>query len=91
VLQKLYAILKPNGVFYLSVKQGHPHESLEKDARYDGVEKYWSFYEKDELIHLLRQANFEITEVTLTHKIDDYQTHPIIKIFALKSQIGGDG
>jgi SAM-dependent methyltransferase len=90
VLQKLYTILKPNGLLYLSVKQGHPHELFEKDARYDGLEKYWSFYEKDELIHLLHQANFEITEEMTTHKLDDYQTHPIIKIFALKSQIGGD-
>jgi len=84
VLDKLHLILKPKGLFYLSVKQSHIHESFEEDLRYGGLEKYWSFYQKDELIHLLRRAGFEIVEETITQITTDYQTHPIIRIFAQK-------
>jgi hypothetical protein len=39
VLDKLYDILKPKGIFYLSVKQSHISETFEADSRYGGVEK----------------------------------------------------
>lgn len=84
VLEKLYDILKPKGLLYLSVKHGNFHESFEKDSRYDGLEKFWSFFEKDELLHLLSRTNFEIKDVTIAQRVSDYQTHPLIEIFAKK-------
>lgn len=84
VLDKMHKILKPKGVLYLSVKQSHIDESFEADDRYEGVEKYWSFYELDELVKLLNEAKFQIMDVEIANKSSDYHTHPIIKIFAKK-------
>lgn len=84
VLSKVYAILKPKGVLYVSVKQHHVDELLAPDARYEGLEKYWSFYGQDELMNLLSHAGFKIIEAEISGKKSDYQTHPIIKIYAQK-------
>lgn len=77
-------ILKPKGVLYLSVKQNHINESFGADDRYGRLEKYWSFYEPDELVKLLNEAKFQIVGVDVANKSSDYYTHPIIKIFAEK-------
>lgn len=84
VLDKMRIILKPKGVLYLSVKQNHIDEFFGADSRYGGLEKYWSFYEPDELVKLLNEAKFQIEDVEIANKRCDYQTHPIIKIFAEK-------
>lgn len=84
VLSNIYAILKPNGFLYVSVKQHHVDEMLVPDSRYKGLEKYWSFYEQDELINLLNNSGFKIVEVEIFNRNTDYQTHPIITIFAKK-------
>lgn len=84
VLDKMHKILKPKGVLYLSVKQSHIDESFAADGRYGGLEKYWSFYEPDELVKLLNEAKFQIEDVEIANKSSDYHTHPIIKIFAEK-------
>ena len=84
VLHKIYALLKPKGFLYLSVKQSHIDETIEADSRYGGLEKYWSFYEPDELMNLLISANFKIVDIIVSNKIIDYNTHPLIKIFAKK-------
>lgn len=87
VLQNIHAILKPKGCFYLSVKQSHIGEAFEKDARYGGLEKYWSFYEQEELITLLTHTGFKIIDILIADKKTEYHTHPLIKIFAEKSSI----
>jgi 8-oxo-dGTP diphosphatase len=84
VLDKMRMILKPKGVLYLSVKRSHINESFAADGRYGGLEKYWSFYEPDELVKLLNEAKFQIVDVDIANKSSDYHTHPIIKIFAEK-------
>lgn len=84
VLHKIYTILKPKGSFYLSVKQSHLNEVMEADSRYEGREKYWSFYEPDELINLLMKAKFRIVDVSVANKSAEYHTHPMIKVFAEK-------
>jgi ubiquinone/menaquinone biosynthesis C-methylase UbiE len=84
VLQKIYTILKPKGSFYLSVKQSHLDEVMEVDSRCEGREKYWSFYEPDELINLLLNAKFRIVDVSVANKSADYHTHPMIRVFAEK-------
>lgn len=83
-LKKIYDILKPRGIFYVSVKQDDIDELFSPDARYEGAEKYWSFYKKDELIHLLNNAGFDIINVTISEKSAAYHTHPLIKVFAKK-------
>lgn len=84
VLQKIHAILKPEGLLYISVKQG-AEEVVERDARYAGLEKFWSYYEQKELMDLLCQANFKIQDIEQAGKSSPYNTHPIIKIFAEKT------
>lgn len=85
VLRKIYAILKSKGSLYLSVKQDHISEAFEKDSRYGGLEKFWSFYEPNELVKLLSDAQFKIIDIAIASKNTYYHTNPIIQIFAEKS------
>lgn len=82
MLEKIHASLKPRGSFYLSVKQNSIDESFETDLRYGELKKQWSFFEVDELVKLLKLAKFQIVDVSIVNKSSNYQTHPIIKIFA---------
>jgi ubiquinone/menaquinone biosynthesis C-methylase UbiE len=84
VLDKIHLILKPEGSFYLSVKQSDVSESFEEDSRYGGITKYWSFYEPNELTYLLLNSGFKVVDLKLEGKSVDYQTHQMIKIFAKK-------
>lgn len=84
VLHKIHALLKPKGCFYLSVKQSNIDEAFEEDSRYGGLEKYWSFYKQDELINLLISTGFKIIDTIIASKNSDYDTHPVVKIFAEK-------
>jgi ubiquinone/menaquinone biosynthesis C-methylase UbiE len=81
VLDKIHALLKPKGSLYLSLKQSHIDESFEADSRYGGLEKFWSYYEPDELVTLLSDAKFQIVDLEIANKSSEYHTHPIIKIF----------
>ena len=83
VLSKIHNLLRQDGVFYLSVKQGSG-EMIEKDQRYGGLEKFWSFYQEDELRNFLTSAGFNIHEVFIVGSHASYQTHPRIKFFAKK-------
>lgn len=84
VLKKIYAILKFNGVFYLSVKEGDRDEALTADSRYEGVKKYWSYYQQNELLALLHSAGFQILDISIQHPDSDYHTHSILQIFVGK-------
>ncbi len=81
VLNNIHSILKENGYFYLSLKQGSG-ELLEVDSRYEGnIEKFWAYFEEDELKDLLHAAKFKIIEFDLVQKTFAYQTHPAFRIF----------
>ena len=84
ILNKIYYSLKPQGYFYLAVKQGRG-EDLIIDTRYSGNHrKYWSFFEKEEISSLLESAQFKITDLSLVEKNDPYQTQPAFRIFCQK-------
>lgn len=53
VLAQIHRVLKHRGIFYLSLKEGKG-EGLEPDTRYGGLEKFWSYFECEELTHLLQ-------------------------------------
>lgn len=55
----VYRVLKNNGIWHLSVKEGSG-EVMKPDARYGGVEKFWNFFAKDELESHLQTAGFSI-------------------------------
>jgi len=82
-LQEVYRVLKKEGIFYISVKQGEG-EVLIPDERYDGVEKFWSFFEKEEIENELKKAGFTIEESYIPKKRDLYATNPWIHIFCTK-------
>lgn len=84
VLHRIHTLLKPSGFFYLCVKRSAEGEVFERDPRYDGLEKYWSFYEPEELTALLIEAGFSIVDAMVAGKSTDYQTHPVIRILAQK-------
>lgn len=83
VLQNIHSLLKANGYFYLTVKKG-VGEGLEEDLRYGNFEKFWSFFEEDELANYVRSANFKIVDCCIVQKKFKYQTHPCIRIFCQK-------
>ncbi|MAG91292.1 SAM-dependent methyltransferase [Candidatus Woesearchaeota archaeon] len=47
-LKGVYRILKKDGIFYLSLKQGKG-EGIVSDHRYGGIKKFWSFFQKNEI------------------------------------------
>lgn len=83
VLKKIHSILKEKGCFYISLKKGSG-EVLEKDSRYGDFEKFWSFFEEDELKNFLQEAKFNIIEFASVEKHHPYQTHPSVRVFCQK-------
>lgn len=83
VLNNIHSFLKEKGSFYLTVKKG-VGEVLAKDERYGDFEKFWSFFEEDEIKKIVQSANFTILECTTVEKGNAYHTHPAIRIFCQK-------
>jgi len=83
VLANLYRILKPGGIFYVSMKKGAGDE-IKADQRYGGVEKFWNYVSEDELAHLLTKHGFHILEQETQKKLTSYQTHPWISVISKK-------
>lgn len=85
VLQKIHFLLNENGYFYLTVKQG-TGEGLEEDVRYGNLEKFWSFFEEEELAEYVRTADFKIVDCCIVPRKFKYQTHPCVRIFCRKEK-----
>lgn len=84
VLKNIWTILKPNGCLYISLKQDRLDELCTPDGRYGGLEKFWSFYEENDLMTLLNESGFKIIDIEIANPTVNYQTHPLIKILAKK-------
>ena len=88
VLQRIHFILKENGVFYLSLKEGQG-EVLENDSRYSGeFKKFWSFFEEEELKKFLQEAHFNILSFERVEKHHNYQSHACFRVFCQKKLVG---
>jgi len=83
VLQNIHSILKAGGYFYLTVKNGMG-EGLKEDLRYGNFEKFWSFFEEDEIANYIQSADFKIIDCCTVQKKFKYQTHPCVRIFCQK-------
>lgn len=83
VLSEMFRVLKNGGILYVSVKQGEG-EILKPDARYNNVEKFWSFFQKKEIEDELKKANFNILESYIEKKRNPYITNSWIHIFCEK-------
>lgn len=82
-LNEMYRVLKSNGLIFVSVKQGKG-EGLEKDKRYNGIEKYYAYYDRDELKRKLEEAGFKIIKIETGSKKERYDTHQFIRAYCKK-------
>lgn len=84
VLKNIHFFLKEKGCFYLTLKKGSG-EVLEKDQRYAGdCEKFWSFFEENELKEMVESTKFKILDCCTVQKEAAYQTHSCVRIFCQK-------
>ena len=85
VLQRISHVLKPHGIFYLSVKKG-TGEGLERDPRYGNTEKFFSYFSEEEIQSYLEQSSFNVLSITTDEKPSlSYHTHPWIRVFCKRS------
>jgi SAM-dependent methyltransferase len=83
VLKDIHKALVGGGVFFMSVKEGHG-EGFEMDKRY-GLEKYYAYYQEDEVKALLSRTGFHIIK---TYKIllkASYHQHPWLGFLCRKA------
>jgi ubiquinone/menaquinone biosynthesis C-methylase UbiE len=57
VFNQVYNVLKNQGVFYVSVKEGEGEKDL-TDERYDNIKRHFSYFKKEEIISLLKESKF---------------------------------
>jgi len=71
VVKKLHAILKDRGILFVSVKQGNG-ENILQDKLGKGSERFWAFWQEDELISEFKDY-FKVVEKQITsHKEDTF-------------------
>lgn len=83
ILGEIYNILNPNGVFYIALKQGDK-EGVELDTRYGSLQKFFSYFEENELRTFLTDAGFRVIDLFKKDKEFSYQTHPSIMAYCKK-------
>lgn len=82
-LQTIHRLLRPSGILYLFLKKGSG-EGIAKDKRYGDKEKFWSFFDEEELLKLIEKAHFELLEKEVFLPRNTYETHPTIQLFCKK-------
>jgi SAM-dependent methyltransferase len=85
VLKTLHTLLKTGGCCYIALKRGSG-EGLEKDLRYGDFDKFWAYFEKEEIENFLKAVPFKVLEVTAVEKSHAYQTHQNLRIFCKKEE-----
>lgn len=80
-LHNIRKVLKPKGLFYISMKMG-TGEKETIDNRYGGIKKFHSFYDKSEIISILMKSDFDILKVLIKEPRDIYDINPWIHVFA---------
>jgi len=73
LFNQIYGILKKEGVFYLSVKKGIGEEDF-IDERYDNIKRHFVYFEKSEIISLLKESKFLLRYFSLAPR--DYAKDP---------------
>ena len=83
VLKELKRLMVKDGVLYISLKKGAGSEVI-KDNRYGGVNKYYVYYETEEIEKILIDLGFEIIEKEQKEMRSFYDTNPWIHLFCKK-------
>lgn len=86
VLTRISQSLKLDGVFFIKLKKG-TSEGLELDARYNNLEKFYSYHDEQELKELLSAAGFTVLDLFVTENESSYQTHPYIHAFCRRKRL----
>jgi len=64
VLKSLRLVLNKDGIGFISVKEKRNLDhGIIKDARYNGLGRYFSFYEKDEFNKILQKVGFKVVKI----------------------------
>ncbi len=63
VLDKVYKILKSDGVFWIGVKSGSGEHEIESDINGIQVKRFFVFYSKKEIKELLKLHKFSILHI----------------------------
>ena len=64
-LGKMFRVLKKEGVLYLLLKEG-AWETLTTDSRYWDAQKYYAYYQKEEIVKMLSENGFDV------HRIEEH-------------------
>jgi len=81
-LRTLYDAITHDGPLFTTIKEGNS-EGWEFDNRYS-VDKYFSYYTRDEFIGLLDAAGFDVKCFEIQDISGSYQTHPWIRVLATR-------
>lgn len=79
VLSEVSRVLVDNGIFYLSLFEGEEEGPRQQDLKKFGVERYFSYYQQDELEELL-SSNFSV----ITSSRLDISPRPTISFLCQK-------
>ena len=83
-LNGFWDVLKKSGILYLSVKEG-AGEGIEKDDRYNGAEKYYSYFTREEMTSILKSEKFGVLVSPMNESQDKYRNeHPWMNFIAIK-------
>ena len=66
-LSEMNRVLKKEGVLHLTFREG-TGEKYKKDKKYNNKEKYYSYYNKDEIFTLLNKHHFDIIKFSIVKK-----------------------
>lgn len=66
-LKEFNRVLKPGGIFFLAVKKGQKEE-FENRKEYYELPKFYSFYQEEEILNLLKSNGFKILYYNIEYK-----------------------
>jgi len=83
-IAEMARVLRPGSPLYLLVKEG-ASAGVEEDQRYDGDQKFASYFEPNELRGFLEAASLDIVELhDSTSRVDEYRAKERIFVLAVR-------
>lgn len=66
-LEKIYQILKNDGLFFIKIKQGESDGIRENEKFGEKIQRWFSYYKKDEVADILEKIGFQIIKSEITN------------------------
>lgn len=83
-LLRLSNILKDNGIIYISLKLGFG-AGIISDERYGGVQKFYSFFQKEEFVEMLDANRLILQHTDVVQERNKYDTNSWLHLFIKKN------